>query len=377
MKLAGRGGRQGLKQCPVRTTGGRFDMNPSDLLILLGVCLNLVGCYERMVEPADVFGDIQQGETYSPASTMIDHWYAVETIAPQTFAINEPKSSQYNTSYLIVGDTRALMFDAGSGERPPGSRSMREVAEQYAGKKPITLVLSHFHYDHIYDAATFDGVTLLDRPDIRRNMTDHVFTISPLESLDMEWRLLRVSALIPDGEVIDLGGRSVTVFNLPGHTTESVVLLDESSNLAFTGDLVYRHLGGIIAFATESDLVAYKASSTRLLQLTDGNTKFFGAHGIPQFGRDWLTLLDRELDKMVYGNAEYRYVSHYLAPGIPWRVQQNGDLYIYTTPLVDPHLFWSKWALLLMATVIVLVLYLLLRIAWWSFGPCRLDRSGV
>lgn len=88
-------------------------------------------------------------------------------------------------------------------------------------------------------------------------------------------------------------------------------------------------------------------------------------------------LLDGELDKIVKGNAEYRYVAHYLAPGIAWRVQHNGELYIYTTPLVDPSLFWSKWALLLMATVIVLVLYLLLRIAWWSFGPCRLDRSGV
>lgn len=88
-------------------------------------------------------------------------------------------------------------------------------------------------------------------------------------------------------------------------------------------------------------------------------------------------LLDRELDKMVKGNAEYRYVAHYLAPGIPWRVQQNGDLYIYTTPLVDPPLFWSAWALLFMATVMILVLYLLLRIVRWSFAPCRRDQSGV
>lgn len=341
------------------------------------VCLSLAGCYERIVEPADVFGTVKQGATYSPASTMVDDWYAVEVIDTQTFAINEPKSSQYNTSYLIVGDTKAIMFDAGSGERPPGSRSMREVAELYAGKKPITLILSHFHYDHIADAATFDGVTLIDRPDIRANMTDQVFTISPWESLDTEWRLLRVTALIADGAVIDLGGRRLTVYNLPGHTTESVVLFDKDRNQVFAGDFVYRHLGGIIAFATGADLVAYKANSARLLQLTDGNTQFFGAHGIPRFGHDWLMLLDRELDKMVTGNAEYRYVAHYLAPGMPWRVQQNGDLYIYTTPLVDPPLFWSTWTLLLLATVSLLALYSLFRIVQRSFTPGRVDRCGT
>ncbi|NOU09916.1 MAG: MBL fold metallo-hydrolase [Nitrospira sp.] len=341
-------------------------MRRVQLIILVGMCLGLAGCFERIVEPADVFGDIQQGETYSPASKMIDEWYAVEAIDPQTFAINEPKSSQYNTSYLIVGDTRALMFDAGSGERPAGSRSMREVAARYAGQKPITLILSHFHYDHIADAAIFDGVTLLDRPDIRAHITDQVFTITPWESLDMAWRSLNVTALISDGEMIDLGGRRLTVFNLPGHTTEAVVLFDRDRNQVFAGDFVYRHLGGIIAFAPGSDLVAYKANSTRLLQLINIDTQFFGAHGIPQFGREWLMLLDRELDTMVTGHATYRYVANYLAPGLPWRVQQDGDLSIYTTPLVDPSFFWSLWTLLVVATVSLLAVYLLYRIACLS-----------
>ena len=338
------------------------------------VCFSLAGCYERIVELADVFGNVKRGENYSPASVMIDDWYAVEAIDPQTFAINEPKSSQYNTSYLIVGDTRALMLDAGSGERPAGSRSMREVAEQYAGKKPITLILSHFHYDHIADAATFDGVTLIDRPDIRANITDQVFTITPWESLDTEWRLLNVTALISDGEVIDLGGRRLTLLNVPGHATESLVLLDRSRNQVFTGDFVYRHLGGIIAFATGADLVAYKANSARLLELTNADTLFFGAHGIPRFGRDWLTLLDRELGKIVRGEAEYRYVAHYLAPGIPWRVQRNGEMYIYTTPLVDPPLFWSKWTLLLVATVSLLGLFLFVQMVRVSLASGRVGR---
>ena len=314
------------------------------------------------MEPVDVFGHIKQGENYSPASHMIDDWYAVEIIDAQTFAINEPKSSQYNTSYLIVGETRAIMFDAGSGERPPSSRSMRQVAEQYTDK-PITLILSHFHYDHISDASTFDGVTLIDRPEIRTGINNGVFTISPWESLDAEWRSFKVATLIADGEVINLGNRALDIFNLPGHTTESVVLFDRVRNQVFAGDFIYQHLGGIIAFTSGSDLVAYKANSTRLLQLTHSDTLFFGAHGLPRFGREWLTLLDRELDTIVQGDTEYRYVTHYLAPGIPWRVHQNGEMFIYTTPLVDPPLFWSKWMLFALATITILALYLLYRMS--------------
>jgi glyoxylase-like metal-dependent hydrolase (beta-lactamase superfamily II) len=337
------------------------------LAAVVMVCLGPAGCFERIVEPADVFGNVKQGETYSPASIMIDDWYAVEAIDAQTFAINEPKSSQYNTSYLIIGDKRAIMFDAGSAERPAGSRSMRDIAEQYTDK-PIMLILSHFHYDHIYDAATFDGITLIDRPEIRANIKNGVFTIDPWESLDTQWRTLTVATIIADGDVIDLGNRVLDVLNLPGHATESIVLLNKKRNQVFSGDFVYRHLGGIIAFASTSDLAAYKSNSARLLQDTNATTQFLGAHGIPQFGRDWLMLLDSELDKIVKGVAEYRYASHYLAPGIPWRVQQNGDLYIYTTPLVDPPLFWSTWMLLILGAVSILSLYLLQRIVLLSFA---------
>ena len=102
-------------------------------------------------------------------------------------------------------------------------------------------------------------------------------------------------------------------------------------------------------------------------------TRCFSAHGIPKFGRDWLTLLDSELDKIIRGEAEYRYVTHYLATVIPWRVYQNGELYIYTTPLVDPPLFWSKWMLLMLATVFILSLYLFHRIARLPFAPGQRD----
>jgi glyoxylase-like metal-dependent hydrolase (beta-lactamase superfamily II) len=341
------------------------------LIVAAIFCLSLSSCFERVVEPEDVFDAIRRGDTYSPASKMIDSWYAVEVIDAQTFAINEPKSSQYNTSYLIVGNERAVMFDAGSSERPAGSKSMRQVAALYTDK-PITLILSHFHYDHIYDASKFEGgVTLIDRPEIRAGVKNGLYTISALESVDAEALPLKVAGFIADGDVIDLGHRTLDVLNLPGHTTESIVLIDRARNQTFTGDFVYKHLGGIIAFAPASNLQAYKANSERLLQMTKSDTQFFGAHGIPRFGRDWVFLMSNELGKIVSGKQDYRYVAHYLAPGIPVRLQQNEDMYIYTTPLVDPTLFWSRWALLVVAVFGTLALYVLYRVAWLVFVSVR------
>ena len=342
------------------------------LIIIAAIfCLSLSACLERVVEPEDVFGVIRRGENYSLASKMIDNWYAVEAIDAQTFAINEPKSSQYNTSYLIVGDKRAVMFDAGSSERPAGSKSMRQVAALYTDA-PITLILSHFHYDHIYDASTFEGgVTLIDRPEIQAGVKNGLYTISALESVDTEALPLTVTGFIADGDAIDLGNRTLNVLNLPGHTTESIVLTDKARNQAFTGDFVYKHLGGIIAFAPASDLQAYKANSDRLLHLTNASTQFFGAHGIPRFGRDWVSLLSSELGKIVGGQPEYRYVAHYLIPGMPVRLQQNGTMFIYTTPLVDPSLFWSKWTLLMGVVFAVLTGYLLYRVARRFFVAVR------
>lgn len=341
------------------------------LIVAAIFCLSLSSCFERVIEPEDVFGAIRRGETYSPASKMIDSWYAVEVIDAQTFAINEPKSSQYNTSYLIVGNERAVMFDAGSSERPAGSKSMRQVAALYTDK-PITLVLSHFHYDHIYDASRFeDGVTLIDRPEIRAGVKKGLYTISALESVDAEATPLKVTGFIADGDVIDLGSRTLDVLNLPGHTTESIVLIDRARNQTFTGDFAYKHLGGIIAFGPASDLPSYKANSDRLLQLTNIDMQFFGAHGIPRFGRDWVSLMSSELGKIVRGKPEYRYVAHYLAPGLPVRLQQNEDMYIYTTPFVDPPLFWSKWMLLLVVVFGALVFYLIYRVARLLFVAVR------
>src|ERR1700722_3093121 len=48
---------------------------------------------------------------------MVDDYWAVQNIDAITYAIGEPRYYQANYSYLLVGERRALLFDAGTGTR--------------------------------------------------------------------------------------------------------------------------------------------------------------------------------------------------------------------------------------------------------------------
>ena len=46
-----------------------------------------------------------------------DDYYTIQKIDERTFAIGEPRYYQLNFNYLILGDSRAIIFDAGTGQR--------------------------------------------------------------------------------------------------------------------------------------------------------------------------------------------------------------------------------------------------------------------
>ena len=125
-------------------------------------------------------------------------------------------------SYLVVGKERALLFDLAVDE--PG---LQEYANELAGK-PVQLVLSHGHPDHIYHLSEFSEVWMhsADENIVQDGMIGNPPTIHFLE----------------DGDTIDLGERVLDVFNIPGHTSGSILLLDQQSKVLLSGDTCSRRL---------------------------------------------------------------------------------------------------------------------------------------
>ncbi len=210
-----------------------------------------------------------------PDVRWMDDYFTVETVAPGTFAIGEPRYQQQNYSYLIVGETSALLFDAG-----PGLRDIRSVAEGLTDK-PIVFLPSHFHYDHIGNTVTFDTIAVVDLPYLRRRVNDDgLLTFTSMEHLGaaegVEAPSWQVNHWWPPGHRIDLGGRVLTLLYTPGHTTDSVSLLEETTGLLFSGDYLYP--GDLYAFLPNSSMGDYLTAAETLLQVIDEDVRIYGAH---------------------------------------------------------------------------------------------------
>ena len=149
---------------------------------------------------------------------------------------------------LIEGEDSALLLDAGYG---------LEDAAAYVGtltEKPVELILSHGHHDHVLGARWFSHslmdpsdleefllrTALPQRQSVQRQAAEKGLAVPedfltapfpqplPLKYLD------RLGDF--DYSVFDLGGREVWAIRVPGHTAGSVVLYMPDIQLLLTGD---------------------------------------------------------------------------------------------------------------------------------------------
>lgn len=210
----------------------------------------------------------------SDSERWFDDYYSIEEISPNTFAIGEPSYHQKNYSYLLVGETDALLFDSGT--------PVRNITSVVASltNKPVMAIASHLHYDHVGNHHRFPSIAMLDTPQTRAQMVDGWFSprdyqhLGYLENFPLpQWQ---VSKWLKSGDVIDLGNRTVTILSTPGHTDQSVSLMDVEQNFLFTGDYIYD--GPLFAFLANSNLKDYLQTSQDLISKTNTETRLLTAH---------------------------------------------------------------------------------------------------
>lgn len=144
--------------------------------------------------------------------------------------------------YLIEGTQCAVLLDTGLG--------IGELAPVIAGltSLPVKVYLTHGHVDHGGGVFDFDTVyvpeadtDLFAWQTTRQLRRDFAAAYEPqlLEICDlpehMPWRDIQIQSCRP-GDVIDLGGRSLTIVDLRGHTQGSVGYYDSQTGWLFAGD---------------------------------------------------------------------------------------------------------------------------------------------
>jgi hydroxyacylglutathione hydrolase len=206
----------------------------------------------------------------------LDDWFCHREIVSGIHAIGEVRFHQVNWNYLIIGQTRALMFDSGTGVR-----DIRPIIQRFTSL-PVTCLPSHLHFDHVGNLHLFDDVAIADLPLIRKfeqgGVLQHPGDRFIGEKEGMSWKPARVSHWWPPGHRIDLGGRSLEIVHTPGHAPEHISLWERETSTFLAADFVYH--GALYAQIAGADLDVYRDTAERLLQLLPGNTHLFGAHGI-------------------------------------------------------------------------------------------------
>jgi glyoxylase-like metal-dependent hydrolase (beta-lactamase superfamily II) len=213
--------------------------------------------------PRPIYRTLQQVDSGSP-------WFDVYRVAPGITAIYEPGHFEEALSYLIEGETSAILFDSGMG-----IGAIKPVVDRLT-RLDVLVVHSHSHFDHTGGDAAFAKVAVLDSeyarerllrgvPDLSRQIsTESIARPLPKGFVTSAYRRdpIRPTRFLADGEIIDLGGRELEVLATPGHTPDSLCLFDRANRTLFTGDTFYP--ATLYAHSADANLADYTRSAARL-----------------------------------------------------------------------------------------------------------------
>ena len=226
--------------------------------------------------------------------------------------------------YVAVGDEYAALIDTGAGI---GNiiDDVRKITD-----KPIKVLLTHGHLDHLGGMYAFEEAYMHERDDklyqehypsvamrkwyietrvpIRFPGEGHIEAL--VEQLPEEKDLTLFPYIpIKEGDTIDLGNRILEIYETPGHSPGHVSYLDRANRLLFSGDTIN---DSIIIFNKEGgnreELEIYSHSIKKLWDLSDAYDTLLVGHENPvmhkEVVKDYLELTAGIIEGTLTGQYE-------------------------------------------------------------------------
>lgn len=182
--------------------------------------------------------------------------------------------------FLLEGSEKALLVD--SGARCPEARQIAESVTD----KPVMLLNTHGDGDHTSGNAAF-AEFMMHPADYENCNVAAKFPDNKLIS-------------VYDGEVIDLGGRQLTLVHIPGHTEGSVAIIDDNTRALISGDSVQD--GHIFMFGAHRRPAEFAAAMDKLITFEDRFDVIWPSHGAPELPAEYIRKVAAAWQKVLNGD---------------------------------------------------------------------------
>ena len=181
----------------------------------------------------------------------------------ELFANTWAETDQGVRIFLLAGREKALLIDTGMT-----GLDLHAITSLHTDL-PLQLLNTHADRDHIAGNAQFQE-----------------FYMHPSEAAF--YRNVQHGSGRPlpvfDGDLIDLGGRTLEIIHLPGHTPGSITVLDWENRCLIGGDPIQED-GNIYMFGDHRNMDAYIAGLERLLERGDFDF-IYPSHAKEKVSRD-------------------------------------------------------------------------------------------
>ena len=175
------------------------------------------------------------------------------------------------------GLDRDLLIDTGVGVHSlPAFLKFSGLRKE--PKKPLSVILTHLHFDHSGGAHQFPLVHIHQQEEEYVSSGDSYMTASWVTSEEIVpkpkgWKARDYSVKpanvkgVEEGHIFNLGDRDFQVLHLPGHSPGSIALHDQDAGVLATGDTLYQTSHGLIDWYPGSCSLEMKKSVERLVCL--------------------------------------------------------------------------------------------------------------
>ena len=185
----------------------------------------------------------------------------------QTYVVGPVQTNCY---FAINDDTKeVLIIDPGASAK----QLAEKVKEQ--GLKPVAILLTHGHYDHIgsvNEVAAHFGCKIVGAAKEMPVFTDPALNCSQFVGGPI---IVHPDVLVSEGDKVTVGNMEFDVMETPGHTVGSICFI--SKDIIFSGDTLFQGSCGRTDLPT-GDWDDIKKSLKRLAALP-GDYQVYSGHG--------------------------------------------------------------------------------------------------